>query len=156
MPCVSKEAAGNYQNGKKNYELRMRYELHSGGQVFHHTDLEEAFSNADTLYEPWELFLFVESDVHKVPHDEPVIEGRKKKQKRKLPRPTIMVPLLPYDKIVKAAHWHKQRISKNAIVKHLYCSVALFDRSIAWYNKTGSQEEYESYNDRKKNLVESK
>lgn len=155
---MSKEAAGYYQNGKENYKLRMRYELHSDGDIFHHTDLEEALSNTETLYNKWVLYGFEQSKIHEVPYETIPLKmgGRKKKQLRKLPRPTLMIPLLPFDQVEKGAYWITQKIPRPTICKRLYCTLALFARSLLWYNQTEDKKDYESHGDRKKNLAESK
>lgn len=169
MSCVSKEAAGYYQNGKENYELRMKYELYHNESVFKNDDIEIIRDYIEGIVGKWVLYEIIESKIHEVPFETtPLprkgpfvskypddVDGRSVRP-RKLTRPTLLIPVLTYDQVIKAANWSESRVGKQTIANRLYCSLAQVTRSLAWYDSTNSREDYENYGPHKKNLAESK
>jgi hypothetical protein len=133
----------------------MRYELHASGEVYSNEDYEIILDIIETLPDEWILYRVCESKICKVEHDPEPILLKQPRQDRP-PRPLIIFPLLPYDQAFKAVCLYEQKMPRVAIAKRLYCSLAQVTRSMAWYNKTNSPQEYESYDPTKKDLVEQK
>lgn len=122
----------------------MRYELHTDGYVFPDNELEPLYRMAVTMDSEYVIYAYCESKMHMFEEDQIIetVSRRVSEQKK----PTILFPLLPYNEIKKAAYWRSQKFTKASIHQRLYCSMALLTKSLLWYDQTGSQLEYESYN----------
>lgn len=147
----------------------MRYELHHNGSVFRNDDMVIIRGYIEDIVGKWDLYEIVESKIHEVPFETARVprkatfvskypdgvDGRSVRL-QKPTRPSLLIPVLPYEQILKAANWHESKVGKQTIASRLYCSLAQVTRSLAWYDSTNSREEYENYGLHKKNLAESK
>jgi hypothetical protein len=147
---------GNDSCSQKINRFLMRYELHTGGHVFVEKNIDEIYKLAETITEEYFIYAYYTSVLHLIPENEEVVKLKFIPPPAKQKRPTVLFPLIPYNDAKKAIYWLAQRIPKSSVHKRLYCSMAALTKSISWYHQTNSQEEYESYNGFKKNLVQSK
>lgn len=134
------------------FEIYMTLELHIGNEVIKGTQIDSLLMKAEGIQEPWVLYACFKSKMNTMEQPKKILP--KKKPERR--RPVFQYPLLEYDLVIKADYWLTQRYSRTEIARRIHCSMAQLTRSLVWLDRTQGKEEYDTYDTKKKNLLEPK